>query len=531
MLVDGAPVTGPTRKVGYMLQQDYLFEWRTILENAVLGAEIQGADMRRARERAAQLLTRYGLGQFLHHLPRQLSGGMRQRVALARTLCTEPDVVLLDEPFSALDSQTRIALADEVTEILRREGKTAILVTHDIGEAVSMAERVIVLSRRPGRVKSDHAIRFASADGAPPGAVRGAQRARVQRLLQCPLEGARSPCRRLKRRRLKRRAGRAEPAISRLAAARAAHPPDHPRGAARASWSRSSCCGRSLPRAHLINPLFTSYPSAIWPTFLDMLKATPQQPGILTHTWATVLATVVGFTAAMVLGVAIAAALWWWDGLYKVLDPYLVVANAMPKTAFVPIFYIWLGAALSVYGMSLAISLFITILMIYSGFQGIDPNKIKLAQTFGAIQGADPDQGGAARQRADPDRGAQGQRRAVARRRGGRRIPVRQSRARLSDRLRQPDLQDEHRDDRDHDPGDRVVADVSRDLLARSRRDAAAVARTASYAVLRCATGTSRAAASSVVMTSPKKTRKLFSDAACSSSVSEALPSDSMTTR
>ncbi len=104
----------------------------------------------------------------MHHLPRQLSGGMRQRVALARTLCTEPDVVLLDEPFSALDSQTRIALADEVTEILRREGKTAILVTHDIGEAVSMAERVIVLSRRPGRVKSDHAIRFASANGRRP---------------------------------------------------------------------------------------------------------------------------------------------------------------------------------------------------------------------------------------------------------------------------------------------------------------------------------------------------------------------------
>jgi len=153
VLVDGVPVSGPSRKVGYMLQQDYLFEWRTILDNAVLGAEIQGADMTAARARAAALLTRYGLGQFLNHLPRQLSGGMRQRVALARTLCTEPDVVLLDEPFSALDSQTRIALADEITEILRREGKTAILVTHDIAEAVSMAERVIVLSRRPGRVR------------------------------------------------------------------------------------------------------------------------------------------------------------------------------------------------------------------------------------------------------------------------------------------------------------------------------------------------------------------------------------------
>jgi NitT/TauT family transport system permease protein len=139
-----------------------------------------------------------------------------------------------------------------------------------------------------------------------------------------------------------------------------------------------------LPRAQIINPLFTSYPSAIWPTFLDMLKSTPLQASILTHTASTVLATVIGFTAAMLIGTTIAAALWWWNGLYRVLDPYLVVANAMPKTAFVPIFYVWLGATLSIYGMSLAISLFITVLMIYSGFQGIDPNKIKLAQTFGA---------------------------------------------------------------------------------------------------------------------------------------------------
>ena len=139
-----------------------------------------------------------------------------------------------------------------------------------------------------------------------------------------------------------------------------------------------------LPRYQIVNPLFTSFPSTIWPTFVSMLKATPQLASILAHTWATVFATVVGFTAAMVLGIAIAAMLWWWPKLYRVLDPYLVVANAMPKTAFVPLFYIWLGATLSVYGMSLAISLFITVLMIYSGFQGIDPNKIKLAQTFGA---------------------------------------------------------------------------------------------------------------------------------------------------
>jgi NitT/TauT family transport system permease protein len=139
-----------------------------------------------------------------------------------------------------------------------------------------------------------------------------------------------------------------------------------------------------LPREQIINPLFTSYPSAIWPTFISMLKATPQQASIQAHTLSTVLATIAGFTVAMIIGTAIAAALWWWNALYKVLDPYLVVANAMPKTAFVPIFYIWLGATLSIYGMSLAISLFITVLMIYNGFQGVDPNKIKLAQSFGA---------------------------------------------------------------------------------------------------------------------------------------------------
>ncbi len=168
VLVDGRPVTEPGPAVGYMLQQDFLFEWRTILGNAILGAEIQKADIGMARERATQLLTRYGLGLFLNHLPRELSGGMRQRVALARTLCTNPDVVLLDEPFSALDSQTRIALADEVSDILRREGKTVVLVTHDIGEAISMSDRVIVLSRRPGRVKSEHPIRFSTPDGTRP---------------------------------------------------------------------------------------------------------------------------------------------------------------------------------------------------------------------------------------------------------------------------------------------------------------------------------------------------------------------------
>ncbi len=168
VLVDGLPVAGPSPVCGYMLQHDYLFEWRTILDNVLLGAEIQGLDRVVARKRAESLLRGYGLGEFMAHFPHQLSGGMRQRAALARTLCTDPEILLLDEPFSALDFQTRLALSDEVSEILRREGKTVILVTHDISEAVSMADRVIVMTKRPGRVKAVHDIEFESPGGVRP---------------------------------------------------------------------------------------------------------------------------------------------------------------------------------------------------------------------------------------------------------------------------------------------------------------------------------------------------------------------------
>lgn len=134
------------------------------------------------------------------------------------------------------------------------------------------------------------------------------------------------------------------------------------------------------PRMHWINPLLTSYPSALWPTFVQLIN----EANLIAHTESTIFATVIGFTASMVLGIVIAALLWWSDFVYKVLDPFLVVANAMPKIAFVPIFYIWLGATLSIYGMAVAIALFITIMMIYSGFRGIDANKVKLVKTFGA---------------------------------------------------------------------------------------------------------------------------------------------------
>lgn len=156
--INGEPVECPTAKVAYMPQHDHLFEWRSILDNALLGLEVMGRRDGAAVRRVRAMLERYGLGGFEPYHPRQLSGGMRQRVALVRTLATDPELLLLDEPFAALDYQTRLALEDEIGRILREERKTVILVTHDISEAIAMSDRVVVLSHRPGTVVAEHRI-------------------------------------------------------------------------------------------------------------------------------------------------------------------------------------------------------------------------------------------------------------------------------------------------------------------------------------------------------------------------------------
>lgn len=153
VLVNGEKVTGPSENIGYMFQRDHLFEWRTILQNALLGLEIQGKVDKKSKQKAEKLLDTYGLGDFKNNYPSQLSGGMRQRAALIRTLIVEPNLLLLDEPFSALDYQTRLAISDEVGLILKKEKKTTLLVTHDISEAISLSDRVIILTNRPATIK------------------------------------------------------------------------------------------------------------------------------------------------------------------------------------------------------------------------------------------------------------------------------------------------------------------------------------------------------------------------------------------
>ncbi len=150
--INGRYVRDSVTNVGYMLQHDELFEWRSIYNNVVLGLEVQHMMTARTKERAHELLDFYGLKQFKNSRPSQLSGGMRQRAALIRTLVLEPDLLLLDEPFSALDYQTRLNVGDDIGQILRKEKKSAILVTHDLSEAISLADRVIILSKRPASI-------------------------------------------------------------------------------------------------------------------------------------------------------------------------------------------------------------------------------------------------------------------------------------------------------------------------------------------------------------------------------------------
>lgn len=161
LLYEGAAVEGLRGRVGYMLQKDLLLPWRTVLQNVVLGLEVRGMAEHEARDMALEYINTYGLGGFENAYPRALSGGMRQRAALIRTLIVDPDILLLDEPFSALDYQTRLYLEGVLMEAVESFKKTVVLVTHDIDEAVALSRQVIVLGHRPATVKKVYDIDIA----------------------------------------------------------------------------------------------------------------------------------------------------------------------------------------------------------------------------------------------------------------------------------------------------------------------------------------------------------------------------------
>jgi NitT/TauT family transport system ATP-binding protein len=154
IIIDGRPITRPGPDRGFVFQQDALFPWRTVLDNVIFGLEVQGTRKSEARARADRLIDLVGLSGFEHHFPHELSGGMRQRANLARALTIDPDVLLMDEPFAALDAQTREIMQSELLRIWRSNRKTVLFVTHQIDEAVYLADRVIVMTSRPGRIKA-----------------------------------------------------------------------------------------------------------------------------------------------------------------------------------------------------------------------------------------------------------------------------------------------------------------------------------------------------------------------------------------
>lgn len=158
--VAGQMVSGPCSHIGYMLQQDNLLEWRTVRQNVLFGLEIRRRLTPETRAHADRLLETYGLAEFADRHPSQLSGGMRQRVALIRTLAVSPDILLLDEAFSALDYQTRLEVTEDVYRIIRREQVTALMVTHDIPESICMGDKVLILSGRPAVIREEMPIRF-----------------------------------------------------------------------------------------------------------------------------------------------------------------------------------------------------------------------------------------------------------------------------------------------------------------------------------------------------------------------------------
>lgn len=160
ILLEGEEITDISPKIGYMLQKDSLLEWRTIYQNVIFGLEVKHMKDKENEEYAINLLKKYKLYEFKDKYPNQLSGGMRQRVALIRTLAIKPKILLLDEAFSALDYQTRIMVTNDIFHILKNEKITVLMVTHDISEAISMADRVIVLSQRPATIQNIHTIDF-----------------------------------------------------------------------------------------------------------------------------------------------------------------------------------------------------------------------------------------------------------------------------------------------------------------------------------------------------------------------------------
>ena len=331
----GRPVSSGSAAVGYMLQKDHLLEWRSIYKNILLGLEIRKELTPEKLAHAEALLQTYGLDRFRDARPSQLSGGMRQRAALIRTLVLEPELLLLDEPFSALDYQTRLNVSDDIGKILKSSGKPAILVTHDISEAISMADRVLILSARPATVRKIIDIDLDISDRTPLSSRNAPDFKKYFNIIL---------------------AARTLLFVLFMGL-----------------WEISSDLG-------WIDSFIFSSPSLIAETFLSMCR----DQSLFAHIAVTLAETLVSFFFVVILGVGTAVLLWCSRRIARILEPCLVVLNSLPKSALAPLLIVWLGAnerTIVVAGMSVAI--FGSVINLYSGFCQADPEKLKLIETLG----------------------------------------------------------------------------------------------------------------------------------------------------
>ena len=371
------PVTGGffvnNATIGYMLQRDHLFEWRTIYDNVILGLEIKKILTHENIERVNRLLERYGLEAFKDKRPSELSGGMRQRAALIRTLALNPDILLLDEPFSALDYQTRLRVSDDIGEIIKEEKKTALLVTHDLSEAIAMGDRIVVLSERPGTIKKIIDIDF--------GSLSPLERRNAPEFQEYFHELWRCFSKKEKRRKtglVKRKLNVSEEQQIYLDGIR--------REKIKVNCVRVFilvafiALWEGCARLGVINDFIFSSPSRIVKCFVSMCM----DGSLLRHIWVTLYETFISFFLVIGIGLAAAVLMWLSRSFSKIIEPYIVVLNSLPKSALAPILIVWLGNNIRTIIISaISVAVFGTILTLYTGFMEMDPDKIKLIKTLG----------------------------------------------------------------------------------------------------------------------------------------------------
>ena len=329
--------------IGYMFQKDQLFEWRDILSNVSLGLEIQHQLTDDRKKELSAMLSDYGLAGFEHAKPSALSGGMRQRAALIRTLALKPDLLLLDEPFSALDHQNRLTVCDDISSILRKTNKTAVLVTHDLSEAISFADRIIVLTPRPGRIRAVLSVSFPDDMNTP-----------------------------LKRRNCPEFSHYFDLLWKELKT------DDQTAGIILfilflSLWELTASLG-------MINRFIFSCPSQILLCLFHMFL----DKSLFLHTGVTLTETLVSFFLCTLISLITALFLWSDPLAAQVFEPFLVLLNSLPKSALAPLLLVWLGSRMRmVVTAAVSIAVFGSVMTLYTGFNQMDHDKIRLIFSLG----------------------------------------------------------------------------------------------------------------------------------------------------